>query len=215
MVQLTSVPLTSPKSSVTLSPVAVVSLLLVKVTVNPICEPAVTMLLSTVLVILTSGGTVAVGVGVNVAEGVGVGVKVAVAVGVNVAVAVAVGVNVAVAVGVNVAVAVAVAVGVGVNVAVGVGEAQPPVEVKLSCKPLHHQPACVALELGEVGAAGILLHAYRGAGAVIHRRAVNDVEFRLPFVEANFKVIDWRAAVTTVLGAPFNIEDPIGCRAAD
>src|SRR5947207_10594533 len=105
--------------SVTLSPVAVVSLLSVRVTVNPICDPAPTLPASAALVMETFGGTVGVGVGVgvNVAEGVGVGVNVAVAVAVGVNVAVAVGVNVAVAVGVNVAVA----VGVGVNVADGVG----------------------------------------------------------------------------------------------
>ena len=75
--------------SVTLSPVAVVSLLLVRVTVKPICDPELTLAASAVLVMLTSGGTV--GVGVKVAVAVGVGVKVAVAV----AVAVAVGVGVA------------------------------------------------------------------------------------------------------------------------
>src|SRR5690242_18573149 len=100
MVQFTSVP--AGKLSVTLSPVAVVSLLLVRVTVKPICEPEPTLAASAVFVMETFGGTV--GVGVNVAVAVGVGVNVAVAV----AVAVAVGVNVAVAVGVNVAVAVAV-----------------------------------------------------------------------------------------------------------
>lgn len=83
--------------SVTLSPVAVVSLLLVRVTVKPICDPELTLAASAVLVMLTSGGTV------------GVGVKVAVAVGV----------------GVKVAVAVAVAVAVGVDVGVGVGDAAP------------------------------------------------------------------------------------------
>jgi hypothetical protein len=101
IVQFTSVP--AGKASVTLSPVAVVSLLLVRVTVKPICDPELTLAASAVLVMWTSGGTV--GVGVNVAVAVGVGVKVAVAVavavGVNVAVAVAVGVNVAVAVGVG------------------------------------------------------------------------------------------------------------------
>ena len=106
IVQFTSVP--GGKLSVTLSPVAVVSLLLVRVTVKPICDPELTLAASAVLVMLTSGGTV--GVGVKVAVAVGVGVNVAVAV----AVAVAVGVNVAVAVGVKVAVAVAVGVGVGV-----------------------------------------------------------------------------------------------------
>src|SRR5947208_11465690 len=105
MLQLTPVP--AGRLSVTLSPVAAVSLLLVRVTVKPICEPALTLAASAVLLIETSGGTVGVGVGVgvNVAEGVGVGVNVAVAVGV----------------GVNVAVAVAVAVAVGVKVAVAVG----------------------------------------------------------------------------------------------
>ena len=103
--------------SVTLSPVAVVSLLLVRVTEKPICDPELTLAASAVLVMLTSGGTV--GVGVKVAVAVGVGVKVAVAV----AVAVAVGVNVAVAVGVNVAVAVAVGVNVAVAVGVGLGAA--------------------------------------------------------------------------------------------
>ena len=91
----------------TFSPVAVVSLLLVRVTVKPICDPELTLAASAVLVIETSGGTVGVGVGV------GVNVAVAVGVGVNVAVAVGVGVKVAVGVGVNVAVAVAVGVGVG------------------------------------------------------------------------------------------------------
>jgi hypothetical protein len=117
MVQLTSAP--AGRLSVTLSPVAAVTLLLVTVTVKPICEPALTLAASAVLVMLTLGGGVGlgvcVGVGVNVAEGVGVGVNVAVGVGVKVAVGV--GVNVAEGVGVNVAVD----VGVGVDVAVGVG----------------------------------------------------------------------------------------------
>ena len=73
----------------TLSPVAVVSLLLVRVTVKPICEPEPTLAASAVLVMETSGGTV--GVGVNVAVAVGVGVKVAVAVAVAVGVGVASG----------------------------------------------------------------------------------------------------------------------------
>jgi len=113
MVQFTSVP--AGKLSVTLSPVAVVSLLLVRVTVKPICDPELTLAASAVLLIETSGGTVGVGVGVGVGVNVAVavGVKVAVAVGVGVKVAVAVAVPVAVAVGVNVAVAVAVGVGVG------------------------------------------------------------------------------------------------------
>lgn len=101
--------------SVTLSPVAVVSLLLVRVTVKPICDPELTLAASAVLLIETSGGTVGVGVGV------GVGVNVAVAVGVNVAVAVAVGVKVAVAVGVGLSSGVGVGVNVAVAVAVGVG----------------------------------------------------------------------------------------------
>jgi hypothetical protein len=113
MVQFTSVP--AGKLSVTLSPVAVVSLLLVRVTVKPICDPELTLAASAVLLIETSGGTVGVGVGV------GVGVNVAVAVGVNVAVAVAVGVKVAVAVGVGLSSGVGVGVNVAVAVAVGVG----------------------------------------------------------------------------------------------
>jgi hypothetical protein len=123
IVQFTSVP--AGKLSVTLRPVAVVSLALVRVTVNPICDPAPTLPASAVLVMETSAGTVAVGVGVGVkvAEGVGVGVNVAVAVAVGVKVAVAVGVNVAVAVGVNVAVAVGVGVKVAVAVGVGLGAA--------------------------------------------------------------------------------------------
>ena len=120
IVQFTSVP--GGKLSVTLSPVAVVSLLLVSVTVKPICDPELTLAASAVLVILTSGGTV--GVGVNVAVAVGVGVNVAVAV----AVAVAVGVNVAVAVGVNVAVAVAVAVLPLASVTLSVTEFGPTLE---------------------------------------------------------------------------------------
>lgn len=102
IVQFTSVP--AGRLSVTFSPVAVVSLLLVRVTVKPICDPELTLAASAVLVIETSGGTVGVGVGVgvNVAVAVGVGVNVAAAVGVGVKVAVGVGVNVAVAVGVGV-----------------------------------------------------------------------------------------------------------------
>ena len=125
MVQFTSVP--AGKLSVTLSPVAVVSLLLVRVTVKPICDPELTLAASAVLLIETSAGTVGVGVGVGVgvnvavAVAVAVGVKVAVAVGVNVAVAVAVGVKVAVAVGVGLSSGVGVGVNVAVAVAVGVG----------------------------------------------------------------------------------------------
>jgi hypothetical protein len=106
IVQFTSVP--AGKLSLTLRPVAAVSLLLVRVTAKPICDPDPTLAASAVLVIETFGGTV------------GVGENVAVAVGVNVAVAVGVGVKVAVGVGVNVAVAVAVAAAVAVGVGQGV-----------------------------------------------------------------------------------------------
>jgi len=80
--------------------VAIVSLLLAKVTVNPICDPALTLAASGALVMERSGGTVGVGVGV----------------GANVALAVAVGVAV------GLGVSVSVAVGLGVGVGVGVGE---------------------------------------------------------------------------------------------
>ena len=109
IVQLTSAP--AGKLSVTESPVAVVGLLLVRVTMNPICEPALTVAASAVLVMVITGAAVGVGVGVNVEVAVGVGVDVAVAV----AGAVGVGVKVAVGVGVRLC------SGVGVNVAVGSG----------------------------------------------------------------------------------------------
>src|SRR5438045_3951458 len=105
---LQSTPVPAGRSSVTLNPVAVVTLLLARVTVKPICEPAFTLAGSAGLVPLRSGGGVAVGVGVGVA------VEVGVEGGVAVAVAVAVGVGVGVAVAVAVAVAVGVGVGVGV-----------------------------------------------------------------------------------------------------
>ena len=108
IVQFTSVP--AGKSSVTFSPVAIVSLLLVRVTVKVICNPALTLAASAVFVMETSGGIVGVGVGVKVAVGVGVGAGVGV--GVSIGLGVAVGVGVSVAVG----------VGAGVPVVVGVGE---------------------------------------------------------------------------------------------
>ncbi len=100
--------------SVTFSPVAIVSLLLVRVTVKAICNPALTLAASAVFVMETSGGTVGVGVGGMV----GVGVVVGVWVGAGVGVGVPVGLAVAVGVGVSVAVG----VGAGVAVGVGVGE---------------------------------------------------------------------------------------------
>ena len=51
IIQLISVP--AGKLSVTLSPVAVPAVLLVKVTVKPICEPALTLAASAVLVMAT------------------------------------------------------------------------------------------------------------------------------------------------------------------
>ena len=98
IVQFTSVP--AGKLSLTLRPVAAVSLLLVRVTAKPICDPDPTLAASAVLLIETFGGTA--GVGVNVAVAVGVKVAVAVGVGVNVAVAAGVGVKVAVGVGLGV-----------------------------------------------------------------------------------------------------------------
>ena len=68
---------------------AVSAPLLLSVTVNPICEPALTLLASAVLVIVTSGAVVGEGVGV----GVGVGVGTAVGVGVGVGAGVGVGVG--------------------------------------------------------------------------------------------------------------------------
>ena len=101
IVQLTSVP--AGKSSVTFSPVTIVSLLLVRVTVKAICNPALTLAASAVFVMETSGETVGVGVGVGVkvAEGVGLGVNIAVAVGVGVGVSVGVGAGVPDGVGVG------------------------------------------------------------------------------------------------------------------
>ena len=82
IVQKTPVP--AGKLSVTERPVVVVGLLLVRVTVKPICEPALTLEASTVLVMMTPG--VGVGVGVDIGVGVGVAVAVAVAVAVGVGV---------------------------------------------------------------------------------------------------------------------------------
>jgi hypothetical protein len=110
MVQLTPVP--AGKLSVTLSPVAIVSLLLVKVTEKPICEPALTLAVSAVLVMETAAGDVGVGVGVG--GGVGTGVSVVLGVGVGVSVGLAVAVDVSVGAGVGVGVSVGVGVGVGV-----------------------------------------------------------------------------------------------------
>jgi hypothetical protein len=97
MLQLTPVP--AGKLSVTLSPVAIVSLIFVKVTVKPICDPALTLAASAVLVMETSGGTVGVGVGVGVNVAVAAGVGVAVGLGGSVAVGVGVGVSVGIGVG--------------------------------------------------------------------------------------------------------------------
>ena len=62
IVQFTSVP--AGKFSVTLSLVAIVSLLLVVVTTKAISDPALALATSAVLLIETFGGTVGVGVGV-------------------------------------------------------------------------------------------------------------------------------------------------------
>jgi hypothetical protein len=104
IVQFTPVP--AGKLSVTFSPVAIVSLLFVRVTVKAICNPALTLAASAVLAMETFGGTVGVGVGVGVkvAEGIGLGVNVAVGVAVGVGVSVAVGVGAGVPVGVGVGV---------------------------------------------------------------------------------------------------------------
>lgn len=72
-------PAPAGRLSVTESPVAVMGLLLVRVTVKPICEPALTLAASAVLVMMTS--VVGVGVGVGVAVGVDAGVGVGVGVG--------------------------------------------------------------------------------------------------------------------------------------
>jgi len=70
--------------SVTERPVAALALLLLSVTVNPICKPALTLTASAVLVIVTSGAVVGVGVGEGVGAAVGVGVGVGGGVGVGV-----------------------------------------------------------------------------------------------------------------------------------
>ena len=70
-------------------PVAAPALLLLSVTVNPICEPALTLTASAVLMIVTPGAVIGVGIGV----GVGVGVGAAVGVGVGVGGGVGVGVG--------------------------------------------------------------------------------------------------------------------------
>ena len=91
IIQLISFP--AGKSSLTLSPVAVPSLPLLRLRVKPICEPALTLTASDVFVMVTSG----VGIGVTVGVGVGIGVGVGVGVGIGVGVGVAVGVGVGVA----------------------------------------------------------------------------------------------------------------------
>ncbi len=82
IVQFTSVP--AGKLSVTLRPVAVPAVLLLRVTVKPICDPALTVAASAVLVMATVAGGVGVGIGVGVSVGVGVGVGVSVGLGVGV-----------------------------------------------------------------------------------------------------------------------------------
>ena len=86
IVQFSSVP--PGRVSVTDRPVAAPALLLLSVTVNPICEPALTLTASAVLAIVTAGAVVGVGVGVGVSVGVGAAVGVGVGVGAGVGVGV-------------------------------------------------------------------------------------------------------------------------------